>query len=315
MGMSIGSRVAGACFSRPPAGLVPPGDVPEVVTRRFGEISVHVVNTGWVRVKRAHASFAGPLALRMPAIVFGRAWTPFMPVYVTVVEHPEGLFLVDAGLSEETLEPSHFACDPVTSFVYANLLDFRFAPEQRIDRRLAALGLDPSRTRGVVLTHRHADHADALVHLPGDPTVYVGAADWPSHAGALPMTREPTLVAVEGEPLGAFPHARPLTEDGRVAIVPLPGHSPGHLGVLVRTPALDVVAAGDATFSLEDLATGTLAGIVEQPAPASRTLGILREQLRAHPTSLVVSHDPRLARSFAAGETTVLPSSRREQTA
>ena len=304
--MAIGSFVASTFFSRPPDGVAPPGDVPEVVTRRFSDLTVHVVNTGWVRVKRAHASFAGPIALRTPAIVFGRAWTPFMPVYVTVVEHPEGLFLVDAGLSEETLEPSHFASDPITSFVYANFLDFRFAPAQRIDRRLEALGIDPSRTRGVVLTHRHADHADALVHLPGSPAVYVGAADWPSHAGSLPMSREPTLVAVEGEPLGAFPHARPLTGDGRVAIVPLPGHSPG-LGLLVRTPSLDVVAAGDATFCLEDLAAGTLAGIVEQPAPASRTLGILRAQLRAHPTSLLVSHDPHLARRFAAGETTVLP--------
>jgi hypothetical protein len=53
--------------------------------------------------------------------------------------------------------------------------------------------------------------------------------------------------------------------------------------------------------------------VVEQPAPASRTLGILREQLRAHPTRLVVSHDPSLARSFAAGETTVLPSSPRRE--
>lgn len=307
MGMAIGSLLASACFSRPPASVVPPTDVPEVVTRRFGEIRVHVVNTGWVRVKRAHASFSGPPALRTPAIVFGREWTPFMPVYVTVVEHPEGLLLVDAGLSEETLEPSHFASDPVTAFVYSSFLDFRFSSEQRIDRRLRALGLDPSRTSAVVLTHRHADHADALVHLPGNPTVYVGAADWPSHQGALPLDRRPTLVADEGEPLGAFPHARPITRDGRVAIVPLAGHSPGHLGLLVRTPSLDVVAAGDATFCMNDLATGTLAGIVEQPEPASRTLGILRDQLRSYPTSLLVSHDPQMVRSFAAGETSLLP--------
>jgi glyoxylase-like metal-dependent hydrolase (beta-lactamase superfamily II) len=288
----------------PPAGVEPPGAIPEVVSREVDDLRLHVVNTGWVRVKEAHRTLSAPVPLRLPSIVLDRRWTEFMPMLVGVIEHPEGVFLVDAGLAEETLDPAHFACDPGTSFVYGRLLDFRFSPGQRVDRRLAALGIDPARLRGVVLTHRHADHADAVAHLPRGVEVFVGAGDWPGHNGALPWGpggAPPTRVADEGPGAAAFPHARPLTRDGRVAIIPLRGHSPGHLGVLVRGSSHDVVFAGDAAFSLEQVERRLLAGIVEAPADALRSLDLLATQLQRHPTQLLFAHDPVSLDRFARG--------------
>ena len=154
-----------ACVLSQPPAAEPADDISPVVTREFGDLRVHVVNTGWVRVKQAHRELAGPESLRLAAIVAGLRWTGWMPVVVAVIEHPEGVFLVDAGMTETMLDPEHFACDPGTRYVYTNLLDFRFTPEQRIDRRLTQLGVDPGRLRGVVLTHRHADHTEGLEHL------------------------------------------------------------------------------------------------------------------------------------------------------
>ena len=307
--MGIAASITNMCFPVAPPGVSVPTNVPDVVTRHFDDISIHVVNTGWVRVKTAHRSYDGPAALRFPAIAFGRQWTELMPVLVTVIEHAEGVYLVDAGLSEATMDEAHFASDPATAFIYGHFLDFRFAPEQRIDRRLQALGIDPARVRSVVLTHRHADHSDAVAHLDPRAEIFVGAADWPTHAGALPIGfpsgEPPTLVrSDEGAPLGAFPHVRPLTSDGRVAIVPLAGHSPGHLGVVVRTPDLDVVIAGDATFSLEDLEARRIAGIVEVPALARRTLDTLADHIVRYRSSLLLSHDPVLLDRFRRAEPT-----------
>jgi N-acyl homoserine lactone hydrolase len=301
--------LSGACLTPPPEGVTPP-PLASAVSRAIGDLRVHVVNTGWVRVKEAHRTLSTAEALRFPAIVFGRRWTEFMPMLVGVIEHPEGVFLVDAGLSEESLDPAHFACDPGTSFVYRHLLDFHFEPWQRVDRHLAALGVDPRRLRGLVLTHRHADHADAVEHLPAGVEVFVGAGDWPRHNGALPWRwpggGRPTLVADEGEALDAFPHVRPLTRDGRVAIVPLGGHSPGHLGVLVRGEGRDVVFAGDAAFHLEQVERRVLAGIVEAPSAARRTLDVLAAQIRRRPTYLLFAHDPAALARFAGGEVTRL---------
>lgn len=305
--MGAGALLAKACASAPPA-LPTPDGAGSVVTRTFDDVTVHAVRTGWVRVKEAHRTLWVPAALRTPAILLGRAWTEWMPVTVYVVVHPEGIFLVDAGLSEDTLSSAHFDCDPGTHFVYDNLLKFLFTPAERIDRQLAALGLAPQAVRGVVFTHRHADHTDALGTLPEAATAYVGARDWPTRNGALacrwPQGRAPTLVDTTGPALGAFPHSTALTRDGRLAVVPMNGHSPGHLGVLLRTREADLVFAGDALFSIEQLRTRTLAGIVEDPGAARQTLEVLAAQLAATPTFLLPSHDPASLERFARGEVT-----------
>jgi len=283
----------------------------DVVTHRAGDITVHLAVSGCVRCKRAPRTLRGPVAPRLPSIVPAPSWTAWVPIVVGVVGHPGGFFLVDAGMAEEALAPDYASCDPVSGLVYRNLLAFGLEPSQRIDRRLGALGIDIARLRGVVLTHRHADHEAALAHLPLSAPAYVGARDWPAHAGALPCRwpegRVPVLVpADEGPALGAFPHVRPLTEDGRVAVVPLPGHSPGHLGLVVDAGDHHIVLAGDAAFSLDQIRDRVLAGIVEDPRAARRTLDLLADQIERFPTRLALCHDTALMEAFGRDEVTRL---------
>jgi len=282
---------------------------PAPVTRRVGEVTIHAVHTGWVRCKHAHRTLSGPESLRFVSIATGSRWTEPMPMMVYVIEHPEGAFLVDTGLSEETVAAWPEG-DAGNAFFYRHFLDFRFAPEQRIDRRLAELGIGPERIRGIVLSHRHADHSDALAYLPASAAVYVGKHDWPLHMGARrsgwPSDRQPTLVGDDGPALGAFPSSRALTADGRVAIVPLPGHSPGHLGLVVRTTEGDVVFGGDAAFSADQVATRTIAGIVEEPAMAARTLDILARQAASKRSFLLFAHDLAGVARFLADEPTTI---------
>jgi glyoxylase-like metal-dependent hydrolase (beta-lactamase superfamily II) len=308
--VAIGALVSWRSVLLHPA---PPGQplptLPPVVSRTFGDLRVHLVNTGWVRVKEAHRELQGSEALRFPGILLARDWTEFMPVYVAVIEHPEGVFLVDSGLSEELLQQSHFDCDPGTAFVYSHLLDFRFEPSQRIDQQLNALGIDTARLKGVVMTHRHADHTEGYGYLPSSVPAYVGAKDWPTHNGALPCRwpaeRTPILVPEDGGPaLEAFPHSRPLTKDGRLAIVPLTGHSPGHLAVVLRTGTESIIFAGDAAFNVRQVREHHLAGIVEVADAARRSLEILEKQLIEYRSILVLSHNPELALRFGEGQPT-----------
>ena len=300
-----------ACLHAAPLPVTIPTTTPPSTTRSWGDVRIHVVNTGWVRVKDVHRELDGAVSTRFPSIVFAKQWTELMPVLVGIIEHPEGVFLVDSGLSEAMLDPEHFACDPGTAFVYHNLLDFHFESEQRVDRHLARLGIDPSRVRGVVMTHRHADHTEGFAHLPPTATAYVGARDWPTHKGALPCRwpagREPVLVQSDmGPPLHGFPHTLRLTKDGRIAVVPLTGHSPGHLGVVVSTDEGSVVFGGDAAFDVTQIRERRLAGIAEEPDDARRSLDRLADQIARYPTLLVLAHDPVLLRRFAAGMTTTL---------
>ncbi len=282
------------------------------VSQRVGDVNIHVLRTGWVSVKEAHRTLSTVDGLRTIAILGDQRWTEWMPVTVYAIDHPEGVFLVDAGLSEATLDPNHFTCDPVTEFIYSNLLRFKFSPEDRIDRKLAALGIPLSRVRGVVFTHRHADHTDGVDHLPDSTIAYVGAGDWPTHNGALPCRwpggRTPVLVADEGPSFGEFPHSTALTADGALRVVPLRGHSPGHLGVLLQANQQFFLFAGDATFHLSQVEDGIIAGISEVPDLARQSLTLIATQLRKHPTFLLPAHDPDSVTRFERGEVSVLRS-------
>ena len=273
----------------------PPWHERAVLTRRFGSLTVHALRSGFVSCKEAHRTLAVPDVLRLPAIVLDRRWTEWMPITSYVIEHPEGVFVVDPGQREDTYDASKLDCDEGTRWFYRHQLRLAFRAEERIDRRMKALGLDPEHVRGVVVTHRHGDHADALSVLRSEH-VYVGAADWPTHQGALvahwPPAVVPTLVRATGRAFDEIPHALPVTSDGQLSVVLLSGHSPGHLGVVARADdGTRLLFAGDAVFSLEQLHGGVIAGICEVPRDARATLRVLERQLRAHPTMLLPAHE------------------------
>ena len=95
-----------------------------------GGVRVHHIQTGYVAVKSAHRSFDGPDGLGIPAIATDQTWTEWMPVTAWVIEHPQGVIVVDTGETYKALsDPDYFACDPGTQFFYQSFLRFAFRPE------------------------------------------------------------------------------------------------------------------------------------------------------------------------------------------
>ncbi|MDX2168984.1 MAG: MBL fold metallo-hydrolase [Deltaproteobacteria bacterium] len=310
--VTIGLPLCGAllgwgCYARGLRAPTPGGRVESagdsVVSRRHGDVTVHAVRTGWVSIKQAHRSLRTVAPLRLPAIVLDGDWTEWLPVTVFVIDHPEGVFLVDAGMSERTLSLDD--ADAGNRWFYSRFLRFTYEPWMRIDRQLAALAIDPARVSGVVLTHLHADHADGLASLPQTAAVYVGARDYPGHLGAItarwPRERVPLRVPSTGAPRGAFGHAQALTADGRLQIVALPGHSPGHLGVLLEAGDDRLLFAGDAVFSLDQVQCDEVAGIVVDVGESRRTVARIRDALAASDTYLLPAHEGAALDRWAAG--------------
>ncbi|MEO0776067.1 MAG: N-acyl homoserine lactonase family protein [Bacteroidota bacterium] len=263
-------------------------------------IRIHALATGSVRVKKTHRQ---PSALGMAAILFDPRWTNALPVHCWLIEHPEGLILIDTGESARFHEKDHLACDPGAGWVNQSILRFELSREQEIDQQLSRLGFCAEDVRWVVLTHLHIDHVDGLPYFP-QAEILVSQTEYQNPYGAvlchLPSWFKPRLIRAER----SHPHfagAYYITAAEDVLLVPTPGHSYGHQSVILRSPQLDFCFAGDASFSEEQLRQEKVAGICADKKAARQSYTQLKAYCRERPVVYLPSHDPQSAERLASG--------------
>ena len=144
-----------------------------------------------------------------------------MPVYVHVIDHPDGRVLVDTGMTE----------------VHALVADMdpRLRPWSEQDIDLAGIDM-------VVNTHLHFDHCGGNHLFAGKP-IYVQRRELDDARSQDDYTISEWVEA---------PGVRYMPVDGELELLPglrllpAPGHTPGTQVVVVETGGRPVVIAGDA---------------------------------------------------------------------
>jgi glyoxylase-like metal-dependent hydrolase (beta-lactamase superfamily II) len=173
------------------------------------------------------------------------------PALAALLIHPqEGPILFDTGY-----DPAFIAAtDPFPERLYRWLTPPRLAPGEEIAAQLERRGVAPADLAHIVVSHFHADHAAGLRRFPR-------AAVHCARAGLAPIASASRLAALRaGLPRGLLPDdiarrarffedaprtALPrdlapfetgadLLGDGTLLAVELPGHCPGHWGLVVR---------------------------------------------------------------------------------
>ncbi len=263
-------------------------------------VRLHGIQTGLLAVKRAHAELTGPAALRLGSIILDSCWTPLLPILAWVIEHPEGLILVDTGERAAASDlSSYLACDPANRWFFLRNLPIFVTAAEELPVQMRTLGLSPERVTRVVLTHLHQDHTGGLAFFP-QAEFMVSRDEYQGHLqrpmGAVrrlwPEHFRPRLLEPDGPPLGPFPSSTALTRAGDVLIVPTPGHSYGHQSVVVRDGALSYFLAGDLAFSQDALRARQLQGIASDLAQARQSMNQTLEFLSCSPSVFLPSHDP-----------------------
>lgn len=215
-----------------------------------------------------------------------------MVSHVLLIEAPDHLVLVDAGFGLADFSGPGARIGP-----YRHLVRPVLRQQETALRQVRERGFDPRDVRHIVLTHADFDHAGGIADFPW-ARVHL------SELEARAVRSRPSWLERRRYRPSQWDHRPMIVEhpwgtehwegfDGVAALdavapgmllVPLPGHTAGHVGVAVLGADGWVLHAGDAFHDAESLAAGR-----------SEPLVRLRQALLAHDRDLLRSTQRRLA--------------------
>jgi N-acyl homoserine lactone hydrolase len=262
-------------------------------------MKIHALQTGSVAIKQRQMQGVGQGAMRLVNTLLDSHWTPMLPILAWVIEHPEGLIVVDAGETSRTAEPDYFPrWHPF--FQLGNRMNVK--PQDEIGLVMKRIGLSPDDVRWVVLTHMHTDHAGGLHHFPKAEIVvtrqeYAATKGFGGRVNGYLNNRFPTWlnprpVDFEAKRFANFPQSLALTKAGDVQLVSTAGHSVGHLSVIAQDGDLSFFLAGDTSYTESFMLNQVVDGVSPDVDSASQTLSRILAYTRDNPTVYLPSHDP-----------------------
>jgi len=275
-------------------------------------MKLHYIQTGDVQIKSRHRRARREARLaRIADVLMDPNWTPRLPIGCWLIEHPEGLIVIDTGESSHANDPGY---QPWWHPVMQRGGRSWVKPEEEVGPRLRALGFDPLDVRWVIMTHMHGDHAGGIGHFPNSevllskPEADAALARTGPLFGYLnmhyPKWLKPKIVSFNDGPWESFERCSALTKDGRVRIVPTPGHTLGHMAVIAETDSHCVLIAGDAAYDEQTLLGGSVDGVAQSASLHRDSTRQLRELCRRRPTVTQFAHDPESARRLASAAMT-----------
>lgn len=209
-----------------------------------------------------------------------------LPVMCFLLRHPQGNVLFDTGCHPSIATDAEARWGGMAKFMVPI-----GAPGENVVDELAAVGLAPADIDVVVNSHLHTDHCGCNAFFTR-ATFLVHAAELAT-AGA-PEAAKQGYVAADWRhpmPVDALSGERDVFGDGRIVLVPMPGHTPGSTGALValeRSGAFFL--ASDAAALAEILEHDHAARNNWNQEAALRSLAEIR-RIRASGATVIYGHD------------------------
>jgi glyoxylase-like metal-dependent hydrolase (beta-lactamase superfamily II) len=212
-------------------------------------------------------------------------------LFIHVLRHPRrGLFVVDTGTERA------FVADPGHALIHGF-----FGGLAHLDRLVVhtdtatVLEREGEPVRGVFLTHLHMDHVLGMRDVPASTPVYVGAGDADDHSFKNLFQRGLYDDALSGkgplrevrfapDPDGTFEGVLDVFGDGSLWAIWAPGHTPGTIAYLARTPAGPVLLTGDVCHTAWGWENGVEPGTFSDDRPrGADSLARLQRFVARHP--------------------------------
>jgi glyoxylase-like metal-dependent hydrolase (beta-lactamase superfamily II) len=263
-------------------------------TSKGAKLKVHAVSTGTVKVKKKFRSSKRRGYAGLIQSFISKEFTEWMPIWVWVIEHPEGNFLIDTGEIEAVNEPEYFkSSGRFEDWMNTTQFKFKVSRQEEIDQQLKQMSLTASDIDRVYLTHLHLDHVEGIRHFP-ESTFLVHDEEWKKPYGDLPKLYpdwfSPNLVQASTQ-YGPFKKACPLTEVKDFWMVHTPGHTPGHSSFILETDQCNLLFAGDISYSQDQLLKNKFASANASRKKAAESYAAVLAYANESPCIYLPSHE------------------------
>jgi len=213
-----------------------------------------------------------------------------LPIPCFLVEHPQaGPFLVDTGLHASVASDPAENLGRVAKALYSIDMQAADAAPAQVRKR----GVDPAAIELVVMTHLHYDHASGATQFPNARFV-VERREWDaaSRGGLLQGYHGPHLdPGLRWRAIDVDDEAD-LFGDGSVRLMHTPGHTRGHLSILLRLQGGQrLLLTADAAYAQRTLDERLVPLFVDRREDYLASLDRL-VALSAKADHVVCGHDP-----------------------
>jgi N-acyl homoserine lactone hydrolase len=229
-----------------------------------------------------------------------------VPIVAFLLEHPgAGLVLVDTGFHRSVAEgPKRERSRNLGAVGRILARTTRMRPEQAVAAQLRTLGIEPSDVGLVVMTHLHFDHASALSDFP-DATVLLTRQEWQAAWSRTPGMHGYSQAQLDSRPDyrtfefgaaasdgGSFERTVDVFGDGSLTLAFTPGHTDGHLSLVVRLNEREALLTGDAAYTLGTIRDGARPWRSEDGRAFEHSARQLAAWDRGHPDAVLIpGHD------------------------
>jgi N-acyl homoserine lactone hydrolase len=266
------------------------------VLLRGQEVKIHAVCTGTVAVKTNFRRKRGIGELAKLNILFDKHYSEYLPIWVWIIEHPEGLIVIDTGeVSAINNLDKYLASESgFMRYFFKHSAKFEVEEKDELDHYFKKINVKPDDVKLVALTHLHLDHTDGLKFFPKQEII-VGDHEFKHARGNMPSTYpswfKPNRVKYKQNRIDVFNEAYPMTAAEDLLYVPTPGHTLGHSAIIFKTDDFHIIFAGDTSYNQEQVLKGEIAGINENYSKSEKTYHNVKAFAAKHKTIYLPTHD------------------------
>ena len=259
-------------------------------------MKVHILHTGNVYIDKALAYKERALhPMPYTGWLRGKANKMWVPVSSYLIEHPQGLILVDTGWHEEMRFDQKKHLGRLAYSMYRGKL----SEGESIIEQLNNLGIKSNDLDFVLLTHLHSDHVSGLKHLLDAKKILTSELEWKAankKIGYIKSMWEGVPIKtfeLEDVPYGPFNKGLDLFGDGTLFLIHTPGHTDGMFSILVKMNQGWLLLASDVGYSKKSWTQMILPGVTTNQAHARQSLEWVRDfSNRKDCLQAIANHDP-----------------------